>query len=123
MKHPTNRCPAVTLGHVTDENPTAIDAHLLQGMEAELVITRAELAKAAAHVAEVEAELFAVAQRLTAKEAEHEAALNALKKVRDDLFEARGRIEELEKRPEPESAPTPSLAQRAVRKVVRTVKK
>ena len=106
---------------MTDENPTAIDAHLLQGMEAELVTTRAELAKAAAHVTELEDELFAGAQRLTAKEAEHEAALNALKKVRDDLFEARGRIEELENRPEP--APTPSLAHRAVRKVVRTVKK
>lgn len=79
---------------MTDDARAALDNHLLANMEAELVTTRAELARAAAHNADMEAELFEVAQRLSAKEAEHEAALNALKKIREELFEARSALEQ-----------------------------
>lgn len=110
--------------HVSDDTFT-LESQLLQDMEAELVTTRAELATAAAHTAEVEAELFAVAHRLTAKEAEHEAAINALKKMRDELFEARAKAEELQAELDRVRASTPkaSFAERAARKIVRTVKK
>ncbi len=132
--------PAVTLTNVTDDDRT-LDNHLLQGMEAELVTTRDELAKAAAHNADVEAELFAVAQRLTAKEAEHEAALNALKKLREELFDARTQLfdartqlddartqldastAEVAKRKAAASRSGSSLTERAVRKVIRKVRK
>lgn len=125
--------PAVTLTNVTDDDRT-LDNHLLQGMEAELVTTRDELAKAAAHNADVEAELFAVAQRLTAKEAEHEAALNALKKLREELFDARTQLDdartqldastaEVAKRKAAASRSGSSLTERAVRKVIRKVRK
>lgn len=118
--------PAVTLTNVTDDDRT-LDNHLLQGMEAELVTTRDELAKAAAHNADVEAELFAVAQRLTAKEAEHEAALNALKKLREELFDARTQLDastaEVAKLKAAASRSGPSLTERAVRKVIRKVRK
>lgn len=118
--------PAVTLTNVTDDDRT-LDNHLLQGMEAELVTTRDELAKAAAHNADVEAELFAVAQRLTAKEAEHEAALNALKKLREELFDARTQLDastaEVAKLKAAASRSESSLTERAVRKVIRKVRK
>lgn len=118
--------PAVTLTNVTDDDRT-LDNHLLQGMEAELVTTRDELAKAAAHNADVEAELFAVAQRLTAKEAEHEAALNALKKLREELFDARTQLDastaEVAKLKAAASRSVSSLTERAVRKVIRKVRK
>lgn len=118
--------PAVTLTNVTDDDRT-LDNHLLQGMEAELVTTRDELAKAAAHNGDVEAELFAVAQRLTAKEAEHEAALNALKKLREELFDARTQLDastaEVAKRKAAASRSGSSLTERAVRKVIRKVRK
>ena len=118
--------PAVTLTNVTDDDRT-LDNHLLQGMEAELVTTRDELAKAAAHNADVKAELFAVAQRLTAKEAEHEAALNALKKLREELFDARTQLDastaEVAKRKAAASRSGSSLTERAVRKVIRKVRK
>ena len=118
--------PAVTLTNVTDDDRT-LDNHLLQGMEAELVTTRDELAKAAAHNADVEAELFAVAQRLTAKEAEHEAALNALKRLREELFDARTQLDastaEVAKRKAAASRSGSSLTERAVRKVIRKVRK
>lgn len=118
--------PAVTLTNVTDDDRT-LDNHLLQGMEAELVTTRDELAKAAAHNADVEAELFAVAQRLTAKEAEHEAALNALKKLREELFDARTQLDastaEVAKLKAAASRSGSSLTERAVRKVIRKVRK
>lgn len=118
--------PAVTLTNVTDDDRT-LDNHLLQGMEAELVTTRDELAKAAAHNADVEAELFAVAQRLTAKEAEHEAALNALKKLREELFDTRTQLDastaEVAKLKAAASRSGPSLTERAVRKVIRKVRK
>lgn len=80
----------VRLTIVTNDDRTQ-EAHLLTAMEAELVTTREELAKAAAHNADMEAELFDIAGRLTAKEAEHEAALNALRKLRDELFEERAK--------------------------------
>lgn len=118
--------PAVTLTNVTDDDRT-LDNHLLQGMEAELVTTRDQLAKAAAHNADVEAELFAVAQRLTAKEAEHEAALNALKKLREELFDARTQLDastaEVAKLKAAASRSESSLTERAVRKVIRKVRK
>lgn len=118
--------PAVTLTNVTDDDRT-LDNHLLQGMEAELVTTRDQLAKAAAHNADVEAELFAVAQRLTAKEAEHEAALNALKKLREELFDARTQLDastaEVAKLKAAASRSGSSLTERAVRKVIRKVRK
>lgn len=105
---------------MTDDDRT-LDTHLLRGMEAELVTTRDELARAAAHNADVEAELFAVAKRLTAKEAEHEAALKALKKLHDELFDARAELDKA--RAEAFPAPRRGLAGRAVRKVIRTVRK
>lgn len=125
--------PAVTLTNVTDDDRT-LDNHLLQGMEAELVTTRDQLAKAAAHNADVEAELFAVAQLLTAKEAEHEAALNALKKLREELFDARTQLfdartqldastAEVAKLKAAASRSGSSLTERAVRKVIRKVRK
>lgn len=125
--------PAVTLTNVTDDDRT-LDNHLLQGMEAELVTTRDQLAKAAAHNADVEAELFAVAQRLTAKEAEHEAALNALKKLREELFKLREELfdartqldastAEVAKLKAAASRSESSLTERAVRKVIRKVRK
>lgn len=128
---------AVTLTNVTnDEDLSRIDDHLRQGMEAELVTAREELSKAAAHAGSVESELFAVAARLTAKEAEHEAAIAALAKMRDELFDARialeesqaqteqanGRIEALEKRIT-NFENQRSFTERAVRKVVRSVKR
>lgn len=116
--------PAVTLTNVTDDDRT-LDNHLLQGLEAELVTTRDELARAAAHNADVEAELFAVAQRLTAKEAEHEAALNALKKLREELFDARTQLEasDAEVKKLKASGTGPGFTERAVRKVIRKVRR
>ncbi|MCG6567639.1 hypothetical protein [Tessaracoccus sp. ZS01] len=116
---------------MTDDDRSRIDDHLQRGMEAELASTREELTKAAAHAARMEGELFAVAQRLTAKEAEHEAALKALAKMRDELFEARSKVEEAEgeivelknRLAASPASPKPNLAERAVRKVVRTVKR
>lgn len=128
---------AVTLTNVTTtDDLSRIDDHLRQGMEAELVTAREELSKAAAHASSVESELFAVAARLTAKEAEHEAAIAALAKLRDELFDARtaleesqaqtaeanGRIAALEKRIT-NFENQRSFTERAVRKVVRSVKR
>lgn len=119
----------VTLTSVTNDDSQRIEDHLRTGMEAELVTARDELSKAAAHASSLEAELFAVATRLTAKEAEHEAAIAALAKMRDDLFEARTVVEDSQatisalkeriKKLENER----SFTERAVRKVVRTVKR
>lgn len=126
---------AVTLTSVTDDDRSPIENHLLAGMEAELASTREELMKAAARASRVDNELLAVAQRLTAKETEHEAALKALAKMRDELFDARTALEESETKAvdlqvrltaeenKPAPAPVPrSFAERAVGKVVRMVK-
>ncbi|MFD0864488.1 hypothetical protein ACFQ06_01515 [Tessaracoccus lubricantis] len=114
---------------MTDDDRARIDDHLQRGMEAELASTRDELTRAAAHAARVEAELFAVAQRLTAKEAEHESALAALAKMRDELFEARNGLEESQAQVATLTARIAKLegqasfTERAVRKVVRRVKR
>lgn len=126
----------VTLTSVTNDDSQRIEDHLRTGMEAELVTARDELFKAAAHASSLEAELFAVATRLTAKEAEHEAAIAALAKMRDDLFEARTAVDDSQAKAETDRATIAALkerikklenersfTERAVRKVVRTVKR
>lgn len=133
----------VTLTSVTNDDSQRIEDHLRTGMEAELVTARDELSKAAAHASSLEAELFAVATRLTAKEAEHEAAIAALAKMRDDLFEARTAVDDSQAKAEMDRAKAEtdratiaalkerikklenerSFTERAVRKVVRTVKR
>ncbi|WP_040283819.1 hypothetical protein [Tessaracoccus massiliensis] len=121
---------------MTNDDSQRIEDHLRTGMEAELVTARDELSKAAAHASSLEAELFAVATRLTAKEAEHEAAIAALAKMRDDLFEARTAVDDSQAKAETDRATIAALkerikklenersfTERAVRKVVRTVKR
>lgn len=121
---------------MSDDGSTGLGNHLLLGLEAELVTARGELARAAEHSSEIETDLFLVAQRLTNKEAEHEAALKALAKCREDLYEARRGLEEARQGMEERQARVSALEartaqlegqrsfpERAVRKLLRTVKK
>lgn len=88
-------------------------------MEQELVTARAELARATAHITDLEAELFAVAARLTAKEAEHEAVLTEVQQLRRARTELEQQVQAQQVQLEQKSK---SFVERAARSVVRKVR-